>query len=113
METGGGGTLDWSVEPAPSGGAVDLTAEGTLDWAHWGRGSAAAFNHKAGVTQQISNYSVVGDGIFNSYSDLPYQHTWTDGTPAQSVATTTGVSYSGAVRNGFQITVPRTPESAP
>src|SRR6202040_4074126 len=40
--------------------AVNLTAQGTADWAHWGLTSSASFDHKAGVVQQISNYSVVG-----------------------------------------------------
>jgi hypothetical protein len=106
LETGGGGTLDGIVAPAPSGGSVDLASEGTLDWAHWGLDTPASFDHKAGVTQRISNYVVVGGGSVNRLTDLAYSHTWAGGTPTQSAATTTGVTFSGAALNGFQVTAP-------
>jgi len=41
-------------------GAVNLTNEGTLDWAHWGRNSATAFDRKANVTQRITNVTKIG-----------------------------------------------------
>src|SRR5205823_1171849 len=48
---GGGGTLSGSVaEPT---NAVDLTLEGTTDWAHWGSTDPSSFDHKNGVTQKI------------------------------------------------------------
>ena len=44
--------------PTPVG-PVDLTAEGGLDWAHWGLSTATDFNHKSGVSPQISNITVM------------------------------------------------------
>ena len=45
--TASGGTLTGRVDLAPW--YLDLTAQGTNDWAHWGLDSAASFNHKSGV----------------------------------------------------------------
>lgn len=86
---------------------VNLTVEGSSDWAHWGLSSSGAvtgFDHKSGVTQQISNYSVFGRGVLRSYSDNPNGYTWSDGTPT-SVAndTTTGSAISG-LNAGFILT---------
>src|SRR4029077_15932490 len=44
-----GGFLTASVTQSPA--SVNLTAQGTLDWAHWGRGSASGFDRKAGAPQ--------------------------------------------------------------
>jgi hypothetical protein len=117
--TGSSGSKDFRILPQPSltGGLAAQTANVNLsteaagagsDWAHWGYGGAPGFNHKANVTQQISNYTVFGDengtGTPESYGDLAYSHTWTDGTPAPtSTAATTGVRLN---RGGFQITAP-------
>src|SRR5207247_515427 len=55
---GTGGMLSGSVTlPATS---VDLTAESTPDWAHWGLSSPTNFDHKAGFPQQISNFTKIG-----------------------------------------------------
>ncbi len=86
---------------------VNLSQEGTLDWAHWGgQYTAASFDHKASVAQQISNYSVIGSGVVNAYGNHNYGFSWTDGTPTPSAtATTTGVYVTG-LGNGYRITVP-------
>ena len=91
---------------ATPSGTQNLTALGTLDWAHWGLTSASSFDHKAGVTSQISNFTVVGTGAANRYADNAFGFSWTGGTPTASATnSTTGVYISG-VGNGFQITVP-------
>jgi hypothetical protein len=91
---------------ATPSGTQNLTTLGTLDWAHWGLTSASSFDHKAGVTSQISNYTVVGTGPVNRYTDNAFGYSWTDGTPtASATASTTGV-YVSSVGNGFQITAP-------
>lgn len=109
------GSLSGNMASVSSGVTVNLTSEGTLDWAHWGLNGAPGFDHKAGVTQQISNYSLIGTAGFNggslaAYSDLNYRHSWTGGTPTASATTATYVratysSYAGGYR-GFKITVP-------
>ncbi len=101
---GVGGTLAGSLT-APSG-VQQLTALGTADWAHWGLSSATSYNHKAGVTPQISNYSIVGGGSAARYTNNAIGYTWTDGTPtATATATTTGIYISGQ-NQGFRITLP-------
>jgi Ig-like domain from next to BRCA1 gene len=100
------GSLTGAVTGVSSGGIVNLTTEGTQDWANWGLTSAASFDHKAGVAQQISNYSVLGVSAVSNFGDLTYTHTWTDGQPDASGSATTGVYVSGAAGNGFQVTAP-------
>ena len=101
-----GGSLSGGGVPAPSGGSVSLTDEGTQDWAHWGLDSAASFDRKAGVSPQISNYTVLGTAAVSRYGDLAYAHTWADGTPTQGETTTTGVYVYGDPGNGFLVTAP-------
>jgi hypothetical protein len=77
-----------------------------VDWAHWGLTSASSFNHKAGVTSQISNFAVVGTGAANRYADNAFGFTWTGGTPTASATNSTTGVYIEGVGNGFQVTVP-------
>src|SRR5205085_11345038 len=103
----GAGTLGGSCAAPRPRSAVNLTTEGTADGTHWGNGSQNTFDHKKGVTQQISNFNRVG-GTTNAWlNDNPTTFSWTDGTPASSAANTqTGVFMSGAAGNGFEITAP-------
>src|SRR5208282_1796549 len=96
---------------------VDLTAEGTLDWADWGLDNLLDFNDKAvgGVpVGLISNWTVYGPVGYgpdlDNFGDQPYGLSWTDGTPT-AAASTTGFGtanyvYVGSLNSGFQITVP-------
>jgi hypothetical protein len=99
---GSGGSLSGSqAAPPPS---IQLTTEGSLDWAHWGLSSATAFDHKAGASL-ISNYTAIG-GPATQYTNNPSGFTWTGGTPtATATNTTTGV-YIGGYAEGFRITAP-------
>lgn len=104
--TGGGTVGGASSSPAPPAPA-DLTSEGLADWAHWGLGSPTSFDHKGGVTQKISNFSLVNAASSSRLTDNPTTFTWTDGTPAASATNTqTGVFVSGAAGTGFQFTAP-------
>ncbi|MBK8161664.1 MAG: hypothetical protein IPK65_00485 [Gammaproteobacteria bacterium] len=61
--------------------SVNLSTEGSADWAHWALTNAASFNHKSGITQQISNYTRIGPvnpGRFVSANQ--FTSTWTGGT---------------------------------
>ncbi len=98
------GVLSGSQTTPPTN--VNLPSEGTADWAHWGLTAANTFNHKSGVSPQISNYTVIGSGTPQRYSNNPNLYTWTGGTPSASTTNTpTGVFVTG-LNNGFQITVP-------
>jgi Tfp pilus assembly protein PilX len=96
---------------------VNLTAQGTLDWADWGLADVNDFNDKAvggvpvGLISNWALYGTIGYGpTLDNYSDQPYGLSWTDGTPT-ATATTTGHDtanyvYVGSLNSGFQITVP-------
>ncbi len=78
---------------------VNLTTEGTVDWEHWGDG---ALNRKAGVTAQLSNYTVLS-GTTGNYNNDPRPVSWTDGTPTASATNNTNGVYTG---QGFSFTAP-------
>ncbi|MCU1243885.1 MAG: hypothetical protein JWO71_4611, partial [Candidatus Acidoferrum typicum] len=87
--------------------AVNLTAQGTADWAHWGLTSSASFDHKAGVVQQISNYSVVGGQLGQvAQGSASLSDSWTDGTPDTASPGTTSAVYIMGLNTGFQVTIP-------
>jgi len=106
-EVTGGGMLSGSSEDA--GIAVDLSAEGTLDWAHWGLENADSFNHKSGTGQISDITGIEAEGlvaIVTQYSDDGNQFTWADGDPTESVADSTTGIYIVGTGNGFEFTVP-------
>jgi hypothetical protein len=96
----GGGSLYGSGTSVST--TMNLTAEGTADWVHWGD---SVLNRKSGVTAQISSYAIVGSGLAQTYNNDPRPLSWTDGTPTTSGNDTNGI-YISAVGNGFAITVP-------
>ena len=98
------GSLTGAVAPPPA--SVQLTNEGTLDWAHWGLTTAADFNHKAAAASQIGTFSTIGTMAATRYTDCPVLFTWTDGTPVSTATNAkTGVYVTG-LGNGFRLTVP-------
>jgi hypothetical protein len=84
----------------------NLSSEGLLDWAHWGLTSASSYNHKSGVTPLISNFTVIGSGPVQNYTNNPNTYSWTGGTPTASINSTTNAVYITGPNNGFQITLP-------
>ena len=101
---GTGGSLAGDVAlPAT---AVNLTGEGTADWAHWGSFAADSFDHKNLVAQKISNFTPLGTNAVRQYSDNRTAFSWTDGTPMPVTnSTPTGVFITG-ITNGFLLTAP-------
>ena len=102
---GGGGSLSASGSTSPPA-SVDLSAEGTADWAHWGAASATSFNHKSGVAQQISNYARVGGGTVKRYTNNPVLFGWSGGTPTASASGVNAGLWVVGLNNGFRVTVP-------
>jgi len=101
---GTGGSQTGSLAASPA--AVNLTGEGTTDWAHWGLVTNNSFNYKSGVARQVSNFTALGPNAVQRYSDNYTSYSWTDGTPTLSTnGTTTGVFITG-VTNGFRLTAP-------
>src|SRR5258705_11328905 len=73
------GILNGSSSATPA--TVNLTTEGTTDWTHWGLNLPNDFVHKAGVTQQISNCTIVGSASLIQCRDNPSGYGWSNGTP--------------------------------
>ena len=102
---GSGGTLTGTPGTPPS--TVNLTAEGTADWAHWGLVTSTSYNHKASVSQQIGNFTRIGTNEVQRYADNLSGYRWSDGTPVASVSTNshTGVFVVGE-ESGFALALP-------
>src|SRR5207245_3647653 len=83
-----------------------LSAEGNLDWAHWGLDQTNLFNHRDGVIPQISNFSVLGTNSFARSATNSNLFAWTNGTPSLSVSNTAAGALVTGLSNGFAITVP-------
>jgi len=99
----GQGLLSGMISTPPS--LVDLATEGTADWAHWGVFTATSFDHKAGVAQQIQDYSQLDSQEPYSYSDNLEGYSWIGGTPNSSATDThTGIYFAG-LNSGFELAV--------
>jgi hypothetical protein len=84
-------------------GTVDLSDEGKLDWAHFGRNAAGDVDRKAGGPAAIA-LATVGAALkqFNSY--MPMLR-WSNGTPTANASTKGGV-YVNGVDRAITLTVP-------
>jgi hypothetical protein len=81
--------------------SVNLSTEGTADWAHW-----PDYDHKSTGGSKISNYVLVGTGTILNYTNDQRTFSWSDGTPvATSVSNKNGIFISG-IDKGFQLTAP-------
>jgi YD repeat-containing protein len=101
---GGSGTLSGSF--ANPGSNINLTTEGTSDWAHWGLNSATAFDHKGSVLSEIANVTKIGSSSVSWLNDNPTSFTWTAGTPTTSATGTQSGIFIPGTGNGFQFNVP-------
>jgi len=99
-----GSSLSASVAVPPN--SVDLTADGTADWTHWGLVTNTSFNYKSLVPRKISNFTKLGDQAVQRFGDNYAAFNWTDGTPIlQAANSPTGIFTTGFT-NGFMLTVP-------
>lgn len=106
----------WNVTPIGSlsqlnatiPGTVNLSTEGTTDWAHWGTSSTSLTqDRKSGVTQQISVATKLGSGTTTRLTTGVPSYSWTGGTPtASSAGTTTALATGAGSGRGFRFTVP-------
>jgi len=100
--------LSANFELLPPDANTDLTAEGKLDWAHWGFFTETTVTRKYGLAAQIAYRPIT-----TSHFDGPYwqdnagnDFTWSDGTPTLAATNITrGIFFIG-VGHGFQITCP-------
>jgi len=107
------GTLSATFAEVPEGSIVDLTAEGALDWVHWGLYTESSLNRKAGVPPMIGDFvrqdAPEGFSFVYQYADNFNGYTWYDGWPEPAVTnTTTGVWVYGTplIGSGFRFEVP-------
>ncbi|CRI64108.1 exported hypothetical protein [Thiocapsa sp. KS1] len=86
-------------------GTANLTAEGAIDWIHWGIDKPASISRKASATTRIGALSVIGGSPlrFSTTSRLAYS--WTNGTPKASATTRAGLYISG-LNKGYELRVP-------
>jgi Bacterial Ig-like domain (group 3) len=90
---------------AATSGQINLTTQGTADWAHWGLIAASSFTHKAGVSGQIPTFTLPTGGTVTRYTLYGSGYTWSDGTPVASASTIYGLYLSG-VGHAFQLVLP-------
>src|SRR5438552_5724613 len=78
------GTLTGSYAVVPIGSTVNLTAEGPVDWVHWGMNTEFGYDRKASAPPAIGTMvpflGTNGSGPYQ-YGDNPNAYAWTDGTP--------------------------------
>ncbi|HEV3027570.1 MAG TPA: hypothetical protein VG457_08365, partial [Planctomycetota bacterium] len=105
--TSGGGSLSGSSAGADPNG-YDLTALGTSDWTHWGRGGTFGnFDDKASGGGQISDVAQVGAGSnVGGWADPSRTVTWSDGTPTPSGTDDGYIWSNGSLGSGYSFTVP-------
>src|SRR5206468_3465819 len=73
--------LDGSFSPLAAGSNVNLSIAGTIDWVHWGLGSATEINRKASVTPHIGPLVGVGANPIQQLTTNRVGFGWSDGTP--------------------------------
>ena len=100
------GTLILTRTQTTTATSFDLSAEGDLDWAHWGNYIVTDFDHRAGVTSQISNYTPVGTGSYGQYSDDVTQCSWVDGSVDQAETDLSSGIWASGDDTGYQLTIP-------
>jgi hypothetical protein len=85
----------------------NLSAEGEIDWAHWGTFTATDFEQKAGVTHVIPNFTALGSGgVLSRFGGAFYIDSWVDGTTDQRMANTQGGLQVTVLGNGYQLVIP-------
>jgi hypothetical protein len=106
-------TLDLASVPGHLSGSgaatlamIDLTTEGTLDWAHYGYPTSGDMDNKANVTSQISYYKTLSGNTATVFANNPSSFAWEDGVLTATVSGTTTGMYRTSVADGFRITVP-------
>jgi len=97
------GSLSGSVDSSTT--SVNLSTQGSTDWAHWGTGGVPGLVRKSGGSL-ISTYIVVGAGGVSTYSNDPRPMSWSGGSPTATASADASGLYISNIGNGFSITVP-------
>jgi hypothetical protein len=87
----------------------NLTTEGRLDWIDWGLNAPGDVNRKNGVQEQISSFTLRGNGTIQRDDTYSNAYIWSDGTPVanEDPGPNGGVYgvYVVGLHNGFTISV--------
>lgn len=97
------GSITVASATVPSGD-INLTTEGTLDWAHWAHMSATDFDHKNGANM-ISDVTVTSGAARIQIGNVTETESWSDGTPHMTV-TATDTALGANEGSGLRFTVP-------
>ena len=85
--------LNVVFSPLPAGSAVNLSAEGTLDWIHWGLAAPADVNRLKGVVPAVSTFTVVGLAPLEETNAFRVACSWTNGTPTLEASNTSNAAH--------------------
>jgi hypothetical protein len=97
------GALTGTRAPVPPG-AIDLTAEGGTDWAHYGLSAATDVDHKDAVTPMIA-LAATGQPL-QQYGAYVPKFKWSDGTPTAKANNITSGVYVHGANSAITFTVP-------
>lgn len=103
-----GFALGLSGSAAVSASTIDLTNEGTRDWAHWGYQQPSAVDRKALATSLLPNQIPIGAGALQTYTNDSVIYTWSDGAEHPTLSTSGGI-YQLGTDGGFTLDIPADP----
>jgi hypothetical protein len=83
---------------------VSLSAEGTLDWAHWALMLPGDFNHKNGAGR-ISNLAMIGNQAARRTTQEVTAFSWSNGTPTTTMTDTRTAVFVQRTSSGFRFNV--------
>jgi hypothetical protein len=103
-----------TVSFSAASGGVNLTAEGTQDWGHWGLSTAVSLSNagkdrKNIANGQISDVVILGADNLQRVTDFATTASWSDGTPTASATDTPSAVQMykwWTLNTGFRLTVP-------
>jgi hypothetical protein len=98
-----------SVTRADAPPSVDLTAIGTVDWAHWQSSNLDRVDHKFGVKAQIGTITILRRSFVHPTHVAPTRISWKDGNPTRVARSLTTAIYVSGVQNGFALSLPAGP----
>jgi hypothetical protein len=104
-DSSGGPVLTITTEPTTAV-EVNLTAEGTVDWAHWGFGTVDTFTHRLGPGVYIQKGAATGSAGTTALSMKKFS--WSNGTPTAAASTSDGLVF-GSTGEGYTFDVAASP----
>ena len=102
------GMLVGAADPAP--GQVDLTAEGTEDWVHWGLTETGTVTRKTTGGGLFGPLEEIGQGYTDRTGGFGMSASWSDGTPTEGSEPTYTSLWWNCVGHGWRFAVPAGPE---